>query len=49
LVIHGDADASAPVHLCGRRIADLMPNVQFLEYAGAPFGLFATPRRAVEP
>jgi non-heme chloroperoxidase len=42
LIIHGDADISAPVHLCGRRIAGIVPNARYIEYAGAPHGLFAT-------
>lgn len=42
LVIHGGADTSAPVHLCGRRIAELVPNARYREYAGAPHGLFVT-------
>lgn len=42
LIIHGDADASAPVHLCGRRMAELVPDNVYKEYPGAGHGLFIT-------
>lgn len=43
LVIHGDADASIPV-VFGRATAKLIPGARYLEYAGAPHGLFLTHR-----
>ncbi|MFI6177464.1 alpha/beta fold hydrolase [Nonomuraea sp. NPDC051191] len=42
LIIHGDADASAPVWLCGRRLAKLVPGNVYHEYAGAGHGIFIT-------
>ena len=42
LLIHGDADASAPLPLTGARTAKLMPNCTFKVYEGAPHGLFLT-------
>ena len=42
LLIHGDADASAPLPLTGARTAKLMPNCTFKIYEGAPHGLFLT-------
>jgi non-heme chloroperoxidase len=42
LVIHGDADASAPLDLCGRPTAELLPAAWLQVYPGAPHGLFAT-------
>ena len=42
LLIHGDADASAPLPLTGARTAQLMPNCTFKIYEGAPHGLFLT-------
>jgi len=43
LVIHGDADASIPV-VFGRATAKLIRGSRYLEYAGAPHGLFLTHR-----
>jgi len=43
LVIHGDADASMPVTF-GRATAKLIPGSRYIEYAGAPHGLFLTHR-----
>lgn len=43
LVIHGDADASIPVAF-GRATAKLIPASRYIEYAGAPHGLFLTHR-----
>jgi non-heme chloroperoxidase len=43
LVVHGDADASIPVGF-GRTTAQLIRGSQYLEYAGAPHGLFLTHR-----
>ena len=42
LVIHGDADQSAPIDLTGRKTAQLIPGSQFKVYEGAPHGLFIT-------
>ncbi|MEU0744674.1 alpha/beta hydrolase [Streptomyces sp. NPDC006134] len=42
LIIHGDADASAPVELCGRRLAKLVPDNVYKEYPGAGHGVFLT-------
>jgi len=42
LVIHGDADVSAPVELTGRRTAQLIQGCRFELYQGAPHGLFVT-------
>ena len=43
LVIHGDADASIPVQF-GRMTAALVPGSKYIEYAGAPHGLYLTHR-----
>jgi pimeloyl-ACP methyl ester carboxylesterase len=42
LVIHGDADVSAPLDFTGRRTAELIPGARLSVYAGAPHGLFVT-------
>jgi pimeloyl-ACP methyl ester carboxylesterase len=42
LVIHGDKDVSAPIHLTGQRTARLIPGCRFEVYEGAPHGLFVT-------
>ncbi|AEM85643.1 alpha/beta fold hydrolase [Streptomyces violaceusniger] len=42
LIIHGDADASAPIGLCGRRMAKLVPDNVYKEYPRAGHGLFMT-------
>jgi pimeloyl-ACP methyl ester carboxylesterase len=42
LVVHGDADASAPIDLTGRRTAALIPNSQLIEYPGCGHGLYAS-------
>ncbi|MBL1099224.1 alpha/beta fold hydrolase [Streptomyces coffeae] len=42
LIIHGDADASAPIDLCGRRLAKLVPGSLYKEYARAGHGIFIT-------
>ncbi|MFC5435944.1 alpha/beta fold hydrolase [Rhodanobacter umsongensis] len=41
LVVHGDRDVSEPVQQ-GRAIAALVPHSRYLEYAGAPHGLYHT-------
>ncbi|MEU1121308.1 MULTISPECIES: alpha/beta hydrolase [unclassified Streptomyces] len=47
LVLHGDADASAPVALCGRRMAELVPDNVYKEYPMAGHGIFMTHADAV--
>jgi non-heme chloroperoxidase len=42
LVIHGDADLQAPIELCGRRTARLVPGARLVEYRDAAHGLFVT-------
>jgi pimeloyl-ACP methyl ester carboxylesterase len=42
LVVHGDADASAPIDLTGRKTAQLMPNARLVVYPGAGHGLYAS-------
>lgn len=42
LVIHGDADVSAPIELTGRRTAAMIPGAVFKLYEGAPHGLVLT-------
>ncbi|MEU3827531.1 alpha/beta fold hydrolase [Streptomyces sp. SID486] len=42
LIVHGDADASAPVELCGRQLAKLVPGGIYKEYPQAGHGLFMT-------
>lgn len=44
LVIHGDADASAPLALTGAKTAALIPRCELKVYEGAPHGLFITHR-----
>jgi non-heme chloroperoxidase len=44
LVIHGDADASAPIDVTGRPTAALLPDTRFEVYPGAPHGLYVTER-----
>lgn len=42
LVIHGDADVSAPIDLTGRRVAAMVPGARLVVYEGAPHGLYFT-------
>ncbi|AOP47543.1 alpha/beta fold hydrolase [Streptomyces lydicus] len=42
LIIHGDADASAPIDLCARRLTHLVPDNTYKEYPGAGHGIFLT-------
>jgi non-heme chloroperoxidase len=42
LVIHGDRDQSEPGH--GKLVAELVPQSRYVEYAGAPHGIFHTHR-----
>lgn len=44
LVVHGDADASAPLDVTGRPTAALLPDSRLEVYAGAPHGLYVTDR-----
>lgn len=42
LIVHGDADASAPIDLTGRKTARLLPDARLIEYPGAGHGLYAS-------
>lgn len=42
LIVQGDADASAPLDLTGRKTAALLPNATLRIYEGAPHGLIFT-------
>jgi pimeloyl-ACP methyl ester carboxylesterase len=42
LIVHGTADASAPLPLTGQRTAALIPHGRFSVYEGAPHGLMFT-------
>jgi non-heme chloroperoxidase len=42
LIVHGTADASAPLPLTGKRTAALIPHAQFKVYDGAPHGVMFT-------
>ena len=42
LILHGDADASAPIDLCGRRLAKLVPGNIYKEFPGAAHAIFMT-------
>jgi non-heme chloroperoxidase len=42
LIIHGDRDRQAPIDVCGRKTAQLVPNNRFIEYENAAHGLFIT-------
>ncbi|HYH29083.1 MAG TPA: alpha/beta hydrolase [Pseudonocardia sp.] len=42
LLVHGDADESAPIDLTARRTAPLIPDARLEVYAGAPHGLYVT-------
>lgn len=48
LVLHGDADASAPVDLTGRPTAKLLRGGRFRLVEGAPHGLYVTARSTVD-
>jgi pimeloyl-ACP methyl ester carboxylesterase len=41
-VVHGDADASAPIDITGRPTAQLLPRARFTLIEGAPHGLYVT-------
>ncbi|MEC3916914.1 alpha/beta fold hydrolase [Nocardia sp. CDC160] len=42
LIVHGDADFSAPIDITGRRTAELMPYADYREYPAAGHGLYVT-------
>jgi pimeloyl-ACP methyl ester carboxylesterase len=42
LVVHGDRDIQAPLELCGRRTAELLPQSTLRVYENAAHGLFRT-------
>jgi non-heme chloroperoxidase len=42
LILHGDADVSAPLALTGKKTAALIPKAQLRVYEGAPHGLIYT-------
>jgi pimeloyl-ACP methyl ester carboxylesterase len=42
MVIHGSADKTVPIGVAGRRAAELLKNVQFLDYSGEAHGLVVT-------
>jgi non-heme chloroperoxidase len=42
LIIHGDHDLQAPLELCGRKTAQLIPDNRFAIYENAAHGLFVT-------
>lgn len=42
LILHGDADQSAPLEMCGRVTAALIANARLVVLPGAPHGLFTT-------
>jgi pimeloyl-ACP methyl ester carboxylesterase len=42
LVIHGDHDMQAPLDICGRKAARLVPKSSFIVYENAAHGLFVT-------
>ena len=42
LIIHGDKDRQAPIDICGRKSAQLIPNNRFLVYDNAAHGMFIT-------
>lgn len=44
LVIHGTADKTVPIEATGRVAASMIDDVQLVEYAGSPHGLFETDR-----
>lgn len=42
LIIHGTADQTVPIDATGRATAAALPQAKFIEYDGAPHGVFAT-------
>ncbi len=47
-VVHGDADASAPIDLTGRPTAKLLPRATFRLVEGAPHGFYVTARSVLD-
>jgi non-heme chloroperoxidase len=41
-IIHGDRDVQAPIDICGRKTARLVPSNTFIVYENAAHGLFVT-------
>ncbi|WP_214402245.1 alpha/beta fold hydrolase [Pseudonocardia lacus] len=48
LVLHGDADASAPIDLTGRPTAKLLRNGRLRLVEGAPHGMYVTARSTID-
>jgi len=42
LIVHGDADQSAPLEVTGKRVARAVPGSRLEVYAGAPHAVFFT-------
>jgi non-heme chloroperoxidase len=42
LVVHGTSDKTVPIDATGREVATALPWARYVEYEGAPHGLFAT-------
>jgi pimeloyl-ACP methyl ester carboxylesterase len=42
LLVHGDADASAPIEITGRKTAALLPDAQLIELPEVGHGLYVT-------
>src|SRR5262249_12665726 len=42
LLVHGDADASAPIELTGRKTAALLPDARMIELPEVGHGLYVT-------
>lgn len=42
LVIHGSDDQTVPAKVSGERMTQFVPHAQYVEYSGAPHGLFVT-------
>ncbi len=42
LIVHGQHDRQAPIALCGRKTAELVPHATLIEYENAAHGLFIT-------
>jgi pimeloyl-ACP methyl ester carboxylesterase len=41
LILHGDADFSAPIDATGRRVAELVPDNELVVFEGAGHGLYS--------
>ena len=42
LIVHGDKDQQAPIDICGRKTAQLVPDNRLLVYENAAHGMFVT-------